>query len=650
MASSFCITETTQSAAFGLAWAPRRFAVRPVPQNEVTDVECRRWQTLCHLGQCVARACVDNAVSHFLTMPDDSRLRLIRALGDTLDGLDVALCAFDDSDRTMAWNSTFFRFFPEHEGHVYEGEPYEANLRRFYTQRLDAQELPNIERYITAGVERHRAQTRPYCFEHRGLRVHVSSLPLEGVGRVRVWRAEALPVQSAQAASATPAGADIHEPGYLRSPVIEGTELFDRIPDGLMICAEDQRIQWVNQPFMQMYSLSDRNAAAGKAFDELYRHAWSVEGQGDMATFYDGLSILQEHMRFAGAPFEVPLPRGRWSRVIAKQGSDGTVFYAHVDITEFKRQQRLLAQAERSARDSEAQLREKSILLEATLEHMDQGVAKISATGVVELCNRRALELLELPAELMASKPTLVNVLAYLRARGEFNGASRDIQEMLLHSNGGVDQQQVYDRPRPDGRILEVQTVPIKGGGALRTFTDVTQRKQAEQQIRHVAEHDGLTGLLNRATFLQALQAAATDMHRQGRGFAVLYVDLDGFKPINDRYGHAVGDQLLVWVARQLTQAAREDDVVARLGGDEFALLQRGVSDRENAYRLADRLVQALGLPTEIESHTLQIGASAGIVLSPNDGSEAEELLRKADAAMYLAKATGRGCAKIYGT
>jgi len=101
-------------------------------------------------------------------MPDDSRLRLIRALGDTLDGLDVALCAFDDSDRTLAWNSTFFKFFPEHAGHVYVGEPYEANLRRFYTQRLDAQELPNIERYITAGVERHRAQTRPYSFEHRG--------------------------------------------------------------------------------------------------------------------------------------------------------------------------------------------------------------------------------------------------------------------------------------------------------------------------------------------------------------------------------------------------------------------------------------------------------------------------------------------------
>lgn len=576
-------------------------------------------------------------------MPDDDRiLNLLHTLGDALDGLGVALCAFDDDDCTIAWNRTFFQFFPEHEGHVYVGEPYQANLRRFYTARLDPQELPNIDRYIAAGVDRHRAQTRPYSFEHRGLRVQVSSLPMAGVGRVRVWHAQALPRPEASEA------ASIHEPGCLRSPVIESTELFDRIPDGLMICTEDQRIQWVNEPFMQMYGLTDRADATGLAFDEIYRNAWAVGGQGDMAPFYSGLLILQENMRFAGAPFEVPLPRNRWSRVIAKQGADGTAFYAHVDVTEFKRQQHQLAQAERSARDSEAQLREKSILLEATLESMDQGVAKISASGVVELCNRRAMELLDLPSDLMASKPTLENVLAYLRARGEFDLTPQEAQDMLV-PDSEIDQLHVYDRPRPDGRILEVQTVPIKGGGALRTFTDITQRKAAEQQIRHVAEHDGLTTLLNRTAFLRTLQAAVADIRRTGRGFAVLYVDLDGFKPVNDRFGHAVGDQLLTWVARQLTHAAREDDVVARLGGDEFALLQRGVTDHTSAQRLAERLVQAIGQPTEIESHPIQIGASVGIVMASPDAMDAEELLRKADSAMYLAKASGRGCARIYG-
>ena len=552
-------------------------------------------------------------------MPPDT-LRLLHAIGDTLDGLDVALCAFDDDDRTIAWNRTFFKFFPEHEGQVYAGEPYQANLRRFYTVRLDPAELPHIDRYIAAGVERHRAQTGPYRFDHRGLRVHVSSLPVPGLGRVRVWRAEAL-----RGAGAAAEGA-IHEPGYLRSPVIESAELFDRIPDGLAICAEDHRIQWANEPFLLMYGVPGRAQATGRTLGEIYRAAWAaaaadVEETGELALFHDGLSILQENMRFAGAPFEVPLPRSRWSRVIAKQASDGTVFYAHVDITDAKRQQRLLAQAERAARDSEAQLREKSILLEATLESMDQGVVKISAAGQVELYNRRAQELLGMPAQ--------------------------EAQGLLESLEDGP--APVFDWPRPDGRIIEVQTVPIPGGGALRTFTDATVRKQAEQRIRHVAEHDGLTSLLNRTAFLQILQGAAAEARRHGTGFAVLYVDLDGFKPVNDRFGHAVGDQLLARVAARLGQVARQDDVVARLGGDEFALLQRGVSDAGSAQRLAERLVEAIAQPAEIESHPVQVGASVGIVLSPADGVDAEELLRKADSAMYLAKATGRGRVRRYG-
>lgn len=577
-------------------------------------------------------------------MPEDSALSLVQSLADTLDGLNVALCAFDENDCAIAWNRTFFDFFPEHQGHVYAGEPYHANLRRFYACRLDPQELPNIEQYIAAGVERHRAQVRPYSFEHRGLRVHVSSQRIAGLGRIRVWRADTLPEGHAAAENVS-----VHEPALQTSPMVESAELFDRMPDGLMICGQDQRIQWVNETFMHLYGLAERDDATGRVFEEVYRNAWVLGGPGDMAPFYEGLSILQENMRFAGAPFEVPLPRSRWSRVIAKQGSDGTVFYAHVDITEFKRQQRLLAQAERSARDSEAQLREKSIMLEATLESMDQGVARISAAGVVELCNRRALELLDLPPDLMAARPTLSQVLTYLRARGEFDLASQEVQD-FLQGDGGLDRHHVYDRTRPDGRIVEVQTVPIQGGGALRTFTDVTVRKQAEQRIRHVAEHDGLTSLLNRTAFLQALHNAALDLRQRGRGFAVLYLDLDGFKPVNDRYGHAMGDQLLAWVANRLVQVAREDDVVARLGGDEFAVLQRGVTDRDSATSLASRLVHAIGQPTQIESHTVQVGASVGIVMSPADGADAEELLRKADSAMYLAKAMGRGCTRMYGT
>lgn len=569
----------------------------------------------------------------------------IQSLGDALDGLDVALCAFDADDRALAWNSTFLRFFPEHEGHVHVGEPYAANLRRFYTHRLDAQEMRHIDRYIAAGIERHRQQFRPYQFEHRGLHLHASSQPLAEGGRVRVWRAG----QMDAALHFLPvAGGDAASP----ATGLAGHELFDRIPDGLMVCAKDHTIQWVNASFVQMYGLGRSGSAIGLTFDAIYHRAWAARGLDDDDLYRAGAVILKENMRFAGAPFEVPLPRGRWSRVIAKDAADGTVFYAHVDITELKRQQYLLAQAERSARESEARLREKSIVLEATLEHMDQGIAKIGPDGVVELCNRRALELLDLSPELLAARPTLAQVLAHLRERGEFVPSPPEVQAMLLQ-DGGLDRLHMYDRVRPDGTVLEVQTIPITSGGALRTITDVTARRAAEQRIRHVADHDALTSLLNRAAFLQALRAAVADVRRQSRGMAVLYMDLDGFKPVNDRFGHAVGDQVLAEVASRLRQVAREEDRVARLGGDEFALLQRGVADDQGALRLAERLVEAVSQPIAVDSHRLQVGISIGIVMvPPAEGAEATDtllLLRQADAAMYEAKAAGRNRARVFG-
>ncbi|WP_440107663.1 diguanylate cyclase domain-containing protein [Acidovorax sp. BL-A-41-H1] len=578
-------------------------------------------------------------------MLQPSAISPLQSLGDALDGLDVALCAFDADDRALAWNNTFLRFFPEHEGHVHVGEPYAANLRRFYTHRLDAQEIRHIDRYIAAGIERHRQQFRPYQFEHRGLHLHASSQPLAEGGRVRVWRAEQmdaavrfLPVAGCDA-SASKAG-------------LAGHELFDRIPDGLMVCASDHTIQWVNASFVQMYGLSRSVSVTGLTFDEIYHRAWAAGGLDNDDQHRAGAVILRENMRFAGAPFEVPLPRGRWCRVIAKDAADGTVFYAHVDITELKRQQYLLAQAERSARESEARLREKSIVLEATLEHMDQGIAKISHDGVVELYNRRALELLDLSPELMAARPTLEQVLAYLRDRGEFVPSPPEVQAML-QKDGGLDRLHVYDRVRPDGTVLEVQTIPIAGGGALRTITDVTARRAAEQRIRHVADHDALTSLLNRAAFLQALRAAVADLRRHSRGMAVLYMDLDGFKPVNDRFGHAVGDQVLAEVASRLRQVAREEDRVARLGGDEFALLQRGVADEQGALRLAERLVEAVSQPIAVDAHQLRVGISIGIVMvPPAEGAEPMDtllLLRQADTAMYAAKAAGRNRAKVFG-
>jgi diguanylate cyclase (GGDEF)-like protein/PAS domain S-box-containing protein len=310
------------------------------------------------------------------------------------------------------------------------------------------------------------------------------------------------------------------------------------------------------------------------------------------------------------------------------------------DVTERK-------QAELALRASQEQLTEKSTILEATLQRMEQGVMMVNAQRVVEVCNRRAIELLDLPKDLMVSKPTFEQVLAYQWSTNEFVHTPQDVQE-FVRQGGILDRPHCYDRKRPDGRVIEVHSVPIEGGGVLRTYTDVTERRRAEERIRHVARHDGLTSLVNREVFLEHLAGAVETSERTGEAFAVHYIDLDGFKPINDRCGHAVGDKVLALVASRMRQIARDTDVVARMGGDEFAILQHQTARADAAQGLALRILEGVGQTMEIESHRLQVGASIGIALYPAAGADADALVRSADVAMYAAKASGRDCVRVF--
>ena len=292
-------------------------------------------------------------------------------------------------------------------------------------------------------------------------------------------------------------------------------------------------------------------------------------------------------------------------------------------------------------------LQEKTRLLDQTLDSMDQGLIQVDAEGIVRVCNERALALLDLPRAMMLAQPHYRAVRRYQAGRRERNPTDRVFRAWI--ARGGAAQTRVqahvHERARPNGRVLEVRTVPLAEGGFVRTFTDITKRKAAEAEVARLARHDVLTGLPNRALFHETLARSLAETALHGSPCAVLYLDLDGFKGVNDSLGHQAGDELLRHVAGGLVSVAGAG-AVARLGGDEFAVLVPGGA--EAAGPLAERLIALFDHPLSVGEHRISVGLSAGIALAPEHGIAAECLYRRADLALYRAKAEGRGTFRVF--
>lgn len=187
----------------------------------------------------------------------------------------------------------------------------------------------------------------------------------------------------------------------------------------------------------------------------------------------------------------------------------------------------------------------------------------------------------------------------------------------------------------------------MTGGGWVVTHEDVTERRRAEAKISHMALHDGLTDLANRY-LLDEQVANCFEQLGRGQKFAVLFLDLDYFKNVNDTLGHPFGDEILKDVATRLRGCVRESDTVARIGGDEFAILQRDVSDPGEAGALSDRINAVIGRPFELGGSQVVIGVSIGIAIAPTDATNGIELLKAADLALFRAKSDGRGTYRFF--
>jgi diguanylate cyclase (GGDEF)-like protein/PAS domain S-box-containing protein len=208
---------------------------------------------------------------------------------------------------------------------------------------------------------------------------------------------------------------------------------------------------------------------------------------------------------------------------------------------------------------------------------------------------------------------------------------------------------------RLDGSVIDVEVAGIRfsyqGKPAMQAiFRDITERKQAEQRIEHLALHDPLTGLPNRILFFDRIHQVLAVAKRNQNIFALLYIDVDDFKFVNDTFGHEAGDRLLQEVSKRLVSGMRESDPIARIGGDEFAGICRMITTPEEAELVARKIIAIQSEPFDLKGHHRSIGVSIGISLYPLDGADAETLLNRADEAMYRVKKRGKGGYLRYST
>jgi len=291
-------------------------------------------------------------------------------------------------------------------------------------------------------------------------------------------------------------------------------------------------------------------------------------------------------------------------------------------------------------------LNRRSVYLNAILEQLPQAISVFDDKLRLQCWNSRYAEVIGVPREMLRPEARFEDIYRIPAERGDFGpGDPAELveQRRALALNF---EPLLFERTRPDGRTLLIAREPLyidgRIAGLVTTYTDITDRKRIEAEIRHLAHHDVLTGLANRSLLDARLQQAIADARRGGQRLAVLFIDLDRFKNINDSLGHHIGDELLVQVADRLRGEVRETDTVARLGGDEFVIALQGLNEASDAARITEGLLETLSAPYVVGGTELHATPSIGISLFPDDAKDANALLRNADTAMYHAKALGR--------
>jgi diguanylate cyclase (GGDEF)-like protein/PAS domain S-box-containing protein len=390
----------------------------------------------------------------------------------------------------------------------------------------------------------------------------------------------------------------------------------------------DERLVVCNQRYMQLYNHSREDVRPGCRYRDVVASTARARGlQEDV----DSYCAERRRRMHEGKPFEtiIALPDGREIRILNHPAEDGGWVSIHEDITARRQLER-----ERD-RDRE--------FLNAVVESVPTPImVKDTETLTYTLVNKAALEYVGVSRDEAVGKTAGDLWPDYEAARIQASDAKAVSAGHLFTGEHRL------DAPGRGERIVTSQRLLIRDTEGrpkylLTVIEDVTERKESEERIAHLAHHDALTGLPNRILFRERLEKSLRRLRAEGSVLALLYLDLDHFKSINDSLGHPVGDELLKQAAARLQACVGDSGMVARLGGDEFAIVQSEPVGQEDVANLASSILTSVGGAYDVHGHRLAVGGSIGIALAPRHGSNADELLKNADLAMYAAKSDGRG-------
>ena len=422
-------------------------------------------------------------------------------------------------------------------------------------------------------------------------------------------------------------------------------EAINNLSLGIVIFDAKREVVFCNRRYIEMYGLSPEQVKPGTPTSELIQHRLDL-----------GLKVRtspDEYIRERvgrDIALDTTVQEFTDGRIIAytvRPMPDGGGIATHEDITEREELHARLKGQYELGKEQEEALRIRNFQFDTAINNMSQGLCFFDADHKLIVCNDRFVDMYDIPRGRVGPGTPLNEIVDLRFEAGSFPAMSRD-EYLRWRTNvafSNVAKDSIVELQ--NGRTFKIRHRPMPGSGWVATHEDITEQRQAEVKIEHMAHHDSLTDLANRVLLNERLEQALGRFQGE-QMVAVHHLDLDQFKAVNDTFGHPAGDKLLKIVADRLRGLVRETDTIARMGGDEFVIVQAPITEPADATSLAQQIIEWMSEPYDIDGQQAVVGASIGIAVSPGDGQTPDKLLRNADLALYRAKGDGRGTFRFF--